>query len=126
MRIIVAGPRDFTDAKFVRAKLDRLTAALDDAVILTGACPTGVDAIAEQWAFFNGYTVERYHADWDRHKKAAGPLRNSEMVGNGGAKALIAFLDAGRGDVEVNELVALAKKHRLRVRIVQCETKSNG
>lgn len=40
----------------------------------------GVDEIVDRVANRGLYTVIRFHADWDKHKKAAGPIRNREML----------------------------------------------
>lgn len=41
---------------------------------------SGVDAYAFKWALEHGVMVTRYAADWDTHGRAAGPIRNQEMV----------------------------------------------
>jgi len=51
--------------------------------IVHGACPTGADAIADDWAIGNFLVPERHPADWAKHGRAAGPIRNREMVGLG-------------------------------------------
>jgi YspA, cpYpsA-related SLOG family len=51
-----------------------------DVTLVSGACPRGVDAIAEAFAAERGWTVERHPAAWDLHQKAAGFIRNQEMA----------------------------------------------
>jgi hypothetical protein len=77
-RVIVCGTRTFTDKVFVFKHLTRLLRKLKNPVIATGAA-RGVDASAEDWAYRRMLTVTRFHLDWDRHGKAAGPIRNGEM-----------------------------------------------
>lgn len=36
--------------------------------------------MADEIARELGFTVRRYPADWDKHGKSAGPVRNMEMV----------------------------------------------
>lgn len=48
--------------------------------IIHGACPTGADRVADKWAERNMMPRRRIAADWDKHGKAAGPMRNQAMV----------------------------------------------
>jgi YspA, cpYpsA-related SLOG family len=67
--------------------------------LVVGDCPTGADDEVAKWY---QSTIEEgcehhipplitFHADWDKYGKAAGPIRNQEMV-NGGADLCLAFL----------------------------------
>ena len=85
MKLIVAGSRDITDEIVVRCAIDfaRLYLVRDSKPAITelvsGACE-GVDRCAEAYAQYEGMPVTQFPADWDRHGKAAGPLRNAEMA----------------------------------------------
>lgn len=61
-------------------------------VIIHGACPSGADRDADSWASFLGLQVEAYPADWETHGKAAGPIRNKQMV-NSKPDMVLAFWD---------------------------------
>lgn len=50
-----------------------------DAVMING-CAKGADTICLKWANERGVPVERFPADWDRHGKGAGPVRNRKML----------------------------------------------
>ena len=78
MRYIIAGPRTWTNDKFVDHILDQYVAFGD--TVITGKCPTGVDKMAEDYAERRFAKLETYPADWDKHGKAAGPIRNRDMA----------------------------------------------
>lgn len=78
-RVIVSGSRTFTDYKLLKRKLDKLLVNVNDPVVVHGGAK-GADTLAGQWASWNWYDQEVYHADWNHHGKAAGPRRNKEMI----------------------------------------------
>jgi hypothetical protein len=77
MRVLITGSRTWDDAESITAELAALPPGT---TIVHGGCPTGADAIAHQYAVENGIPVEVYPADWDEHGRAAGPIRNAEMI----------------------------------------------
>lgn len=100
----MTGSRDWTDWKTLTAALFQAADCYDPITVVSGACPTGADAMAEWVAEHllpflenGGVRVERHPADWDRHGKAAGPVRNQEMVDLGADLCLAFPLGASRG-----------------------------
>lgn len=93
----MTGSRAWRDEDAVRKALNdvslRAARVGDTLTVIHGACPTGADAFAADWCrqFTNGHVVEERHpAQWSEHGKAAGPIRNQEMV-NAGADVVLAF-----------------------------------
>ena len=90
MRILVTGSRDWKDAACIRFALAELLDPLPDEegfIVVHGDCPTGADAIASRWTTSmispgddNTVFEEKYPADWKTHGRAAGPIRNKQMV----------------------------------------------
>lgn len=97
MRILVTGSRDWPRRETVWMALN-YHARRAGTIVVHGDCPTGADLHAQQWTETQpDVVVERHRADWQRHGRAAGPIRNQEMV-DLGADACLAFpLGASRG-----------------------------
>lgn len=96
-RILITGSRDWTDRDTIWRALGDTVAPLDitrETVLVSGACPTGADAIAETWARKYGLTIERHPANWQLEGKRAGFIRNARMV-NLGADIALAFIRNG-------------------------------
>jgi len=62
-----------------------------DVTLVSGACRTGADRMAEKAASLIGFTVEHHPADWNRHGRGAGFIRNNEMI-KLGADVCFAFI----------------------------------
>lgn len=95
MRVLVTGSRDWTDRYTIFNALDRYCPK--DAVLVHGHCPTGADAIADEWAMANGVQVHRFPAEWDRYGSRAGFIRNSIMVEEGADLCFAFIKDESRG-----------------------------
>ena len=81
MRVLITGDRHWTNWERVVEVLSALHAVCPDAIIVHGDA-RGADRIAGEIAtmLFGAERVEAWPADWDRHGKAAGPIRNRFMV----------------------------------------------
>lgn len=94
MRVLVCGGRDFSDQGLLFRLMDTLKLSPKDTVIHGGAF--GVDALAGKWARDRNIPEVVFAADWKKHGKAAGPIRNIEMATSGKPDIVIAF-PGGRG-----------------------------
>lgn len=96
-RILVTGSRDWLDTAMVWQALAEAVRDLPadrEVVLVSGACPRGADALAEDWGRKYGATVEQHPANWSLEGKRAGFIRNARMV-NLGADVCLAFIRNG-------------------------------
>lgn len=113
MRVLVTGSRDWSDPAAIFDALDELLRAAivagESLTVVHGACPKGADDIARAWTagrggFDSRVLHEPHPADWKRHGKRAGILRNAEMV-KLGADCCLAFIkDRSRGATHCADL----------------------
>lgn len=89
-RILITGSREWSDRETLRRAIlaEMVGHSFHSVVIIHGACPRGADRIADDLASQMGLRVERHPADWKRHGKRSGILRNQEMVDLGAAVCL--------------------------------------
>lgn len=100
VRILVCGGRDYADLNTIRSEMEALGEAyyVDDVTIVHGAA-TGVDTLAGDMAAHLGFAVDEFPADWNRHGRAAGPIRNQQML-DSGVDLVVAF-PGGRGTADM-------------------------
>jgi hypothetical protein len=119
-KVIIAGGRDFEDRELFRIIMFdhfwRGDAGCDgwegiDEVVSGGA--RGADRLGEEWAAKENIPLRRFPAEWDRHGKAAGYIRNAEMAEY--ADKLVAFWDGeSRG---TKHMIDLALEKGLEVHV---------
>lgn len=106
MRILVCGGRDYTDTKRVYEVLDdMLRHSVVDCIIEGDA--RGVDRIAGYWAKKNRIDLKLFPANWDKYKKAAGFIRNKQMLDEGRPNLVIAF-PGGKGTAMMVDIARAA------------------
>lgn len=119
-KVIIAGSRDFNDYEGLAEKCDHilsryLTNPHFEVIVISGTA-RGADRLGERYAKERQLKVWRFPADWDKHGKAAGFIRNREMAQV--ADALIAFRQAGAGNKGTDNMIRLAKEQGLLIRII--------
>lgn len=92
-RIAVTGGRNFCNEPLVNWAFRTIRLGVGD-VLVHGAC-RGADTICARVAQLYGAETDAHPADWKKHGKAAGPVRNREML-NSNVDMLIAF-PGGKG-----------------------------
>jgi hypothetical protein len=112
MRVIIAGSRGFNDYVKLSGVCDFLLQDQTDIEIVSGTA-YGADQLGERYAKERGYPVKQFPADWVRHKKAAGYIRNEEMAEYG--DMLIAFWDGESKGTK--HMINLAIEHGLKLSI---------
>src|SRR6056297_2533768 len=114
MKVIIAGSRGFDGYNLLKEKRDFYLSRQTDVEIVSGTA-RGADQIGERYAKERGYKLTRFPADWDKHGKSAGVIRNKEMAEY--ADALIAFWDGKSSGTR--HMLQTAHSKRLKYKIVK-------
>lgn len=112
MRVLVCGGRDFQDARGLFASLDGLVPR--PTLIIQGGA-FGADALASEWAYKRDVLERQFPADWKRHGRAAGPIRNQQMLEKGKPELVVAF----PGGIGTADMVRRARAAGVRVLVVK-------
>lgn len=91
MNVIIAGGRDFNDYELLKRKCDAILKNVDEPITIVSGGARGADRLGQRYATENGYHLAVMNADWDKHGKRAGYIRNANMLEY--ADCLIAFHD---------------------------------
>lgn len=132
MRVLVCGSRHFKDKDLLYNTLDatateyKLWAIPDEygntlplGMEIISGCAKGADSIAIDYAVVNWLKLYEYPADWNTYGKAAGPIRNKQMLDEGKPDLVIAFMfKDSRG---TKNMVEQAEKAGVPVKVIHCE-----
>ena len=109
MRLLITGGRYYADMDTVFRVLDKAHAHTPISVLIHGGA-RGADTLAHWWAVDRGVTPLRFPANWTKHGRAAGVIRNQQMITEGRPDAYLAF-PGGKGTAD---MVARARAQGIR------------
>ena len=99
MKVIIAGGRTIIEPSHIIYAIEQSCFSMTEVVCGEAA---GVDTMGKRWAEWHGIPWASFPANWDRHGKGAGHIRNGEMAAY--ADALIAIWDGkSRGTANMIE-----------------------
>lgn len=115
-KVLVCGGRDYPGRATVVATLDDLAARYGSLHVIEGGA-RGADRFAYDWAMSVGPDkcgwLSHMPAEWTKHGKAAGPIRNAEMLAH--SPDLIVAFPGGRGTAD---MVRKAKSAGFNVEVI--------
>lgn len=86
MRVAVIGSRGFDNYELVSKTLSNI-----DITLLISGGAKGADSLGERYANENNIETLIFKPDWEKYGKAAGMIRNTDIVDN--AEFIVAFWD---------------------------------
>lgn len=115
MKLIVAGGREFKDYQLLKKTLDSVKSDITE--IVSGNA-SGADSLGEKYAKETGVDIIIMPANWTKHKRSAGYIRNQKMAKY--ADALVAFWDQKSSGTK--HMIDLAKSNNLKVWVVNYDS----
>lgn len=118
-RIVVTGGRDYNDVPRIWAILACVSEKYGPLHIIDGASDdvtgpyVGADYWANQWANAMDYATTRCHAEWKKHGRAAGPIRNQTMIDEHRPDIVVAF-PGGNGTEDM-----VRRAHKANIKVIE-------
>lgn len=89
MKVIIAGSRHYPPELATQLVQQAIKNSGYTITHLINGTAKGIDQAAARWAKQNNIPTINYPPNWKEHGKAAGPIRNQQMVNNADALILI-------------------------------------
>ncbi len=118
-KVIICGAREVGNESCREAIDEFLSHLKKNCVIVHGGCK-GVDIIVDMYSRKRGLPVIVYPAEWDKHGKAAGYIRNKRMLLEEKPDLVIAFhpaLDKSKGTKHMIETANKANYRTMCIKI---------
>lgn len=119
MRLLICGDRNWTDKDLIKSVLQSLNVKVD--CIIEGEA-RGVDTLAREVAEELKIPVEGYPARWGECGRAAGPIRNQQMLDEGKSDAVLAFHDDIEKSKGTKDMINRARKAGVPVTLISHPT----
>lgn len=115
MRLLISGYRYFSDYDIVQTEMKKVLCDNETHVIIHGNCQ-GADLTADKVAKDNGWDCLLFPPEWNKHGKAAGVIRNEEMIVEGRPDYAIVFLSPqSRGTLDMKKRL---DRHKIKYTLV--------
>lgn len=98
MRLLICGSRTWTAVHPIAIVINGYRATDNQLMVIHGGHWEGADALADQHCLSVGLAPERFNADWKRHGRKAGPIRNEVMLEVGKPDVVWAFRMPGQSN----------------------------
>lgn len=121
VKVIIAGTKTFDNYKLLEEKCDYYLENLltfDRQIEVVSGMALGADTLGEQYAKKRGFKLTQIKPEWDKHGKAAGPIRNAEM-GDYADCAVIFWDGKSKG---TKHMIEVCKNKALKYRVINYTT----
>ena len=122
-RMIVAGGRTFQDYALMRSNLDRITAEIPGKIELISGHAPGADTLGERYAREHKMRLRVFPARWDLYGKAAGVLRNQQMIDYALKRSAIAVFFWDGSSRGTRDAIWRSLKAGIRTKIIRFDEK---
>ena len=108
MKLLISGDRHWKNENLIK---DTITYFLPEVVIHGGS--RGADTLANRAAKFLHIPVQEFPAKWNIHGKAAGSIRNQQMIDEGNPDLVVAFHDDIIKSLESADMLSKAEDNNI-------------
>jgi UDP-N-acetylmuramoylalanine-D-glutamate ligase len=95
MRVLICGGREFDDWHQFITAMDGISSdrgfSMNQPIYIIEGGAKGADFCARLYAKYCGWDHEPYPAEWNKYGKAAGGIRNQQMLDEGRPDLVVAF-----------------------------------
>ena len=126
IRVLVCGDREWTDYEYIVDVLREIRKEYDGIECVIEGEARGADRLGRRAAEELGIVVMPFPADWKQYGRAAGPIRNRQMLDEGDPHLVLAFHDDLENSRGTKNMVEQALKRNVPVKFFSHQQTSEG
>jgi hypothetical protein len=115
-RVLVTGDRNWNNSDIIHHWLKEVKKFGFDTLIEGEA--RGADTLSRIEGAKLGFTILKFPANWDKYPKAAGPIRNTEMLKVGKPELVLAFHNDIKNSKGTKNMIDQAIKSKIKVILI--------
>lgn len=115
--VLICGDRNWDNFSLLLKTLSEVQQAEGVALVVQGEA-TGADTMGRQAAALLGIPERGFPADWRKHGRSAGPIRNVQMLKEGKPTLVLAFHPFIENSKGTKHMVEIAQKAGVPVKII--------
>lgn len=113
MRVLICGDRNWTSVESILTQIEHY----QPSVVIEGEA-RGADTIAREVANHLGIPVLAFPADWETYGRAAGPIRNAQMLKEGRPDLVLAFHENIEQSKGTKNMITIAEKAGIPTKVI--------
>ena len=110
-KILICGDRNYKNWEKIKEYLD----TLGSKTIIIHGCAKGADSLAGNLASGRGWGIMRFPANWSKYGRAAGPIRNQQMLDESKPDLVVYFHDDIENSKGTKDMITRAEKANIPV-----------
>jgi len=114
VRVLVCGDRKYSN--YIRVK--QALQAVKPTLVIEGEAK-GADSLGREAAEYLGIPVMKFPAQWDSYGRAAGPIRNKQMLEEGKPDLVLAFHTNIAESKGTKNMIKIAKEAGIKVILIE-------
>jgi hypothetical protein len=114
LRVLICGDRSWTNRGIIKEAVLKVLQTNDIEYIIEGGA-NGADRLGRSVAEEIGIPVDTYYAKWQMYGKAAGRIRNKEMLNKGKPTLVLAFHNNIQNSKGTKNMIEIAVKAGVKV-----------
>lgn len=124
-RVLVSGDRGWNNYQVILDELIKVHQEYGIEVVIEGEC-SGADQMARAAAVQLGIPYLPFPADWRKHGRAAGPIRNRQMITEGKPTLVLLFHPFIENSKGTRDMQTAANQARVRSRVITGRENGNS